>query len=46
MAVLWMFRKPSLCRHVHRELWRSVLLGHWFHSVLYANERYFWTLGL
>jgi DNA-binding NtrC family response regulator len=19
---------------------------HWFHSVLYANERYFWTLGL
>src|SRR4029450_714697 len=26
MAVLWMFRKPSLCRHVHRELLRSVLL--------------------
>jgi hypothetical protein len=22
------------------------LQGHWFHSVLYANERYFWTLGL
>jgi hypothetical protein len=26
MAVLWVFRTPSLCRHVHRELWRSVLL--------------------
>jgi hypothetical protein len=27
MAVLSMFRVPSLCRHVHRELLRSVLLG-------------------
>ena len=26
MAVLWTFREPSLCRHVHRELLRSVLL--------------------
>jgi len=25
MAVLYTFRAPSLCRHVHRELWRSVL---------------------
>ena len=22
----WTFRVPSLCRHVHRALWRSVLL--------------------
>ena len=26
MAVLSTFREPSLCRHVHRELLRSVLL--------------------
>ena len=26
MAVLYTFRAPSLCRHVHRELLRSVLL--------------------
>ena len=26
MAVLWTFHEPSLCRHVHRELLRSVLL--------------------
>ena len=26
MAVLYTFREPSLCRHVHRELLRSVLL--------------------
>src|SRR5262249_2386553 len=26
MAVLETFRAPSLCRHVHRELWRSVVL--------------------
>ena len=26
MAVWWTFRAPSLGRHVHRELWRSVLL--------------------
>ena len=26
MAVLSMFREPSLCRHVHRELLRSTLL--------------------
>src|SRR5262249_48373039 len=26
MAVLSTFREPSLCRPVHRELWRSVLL--------------------
>jgi hypothetical protein len=26
MAVLSPFREPSLCRHVHRELWRSVWL--------------------
>jgi hypothetical protein len=26
MAVLWTFRAPSLCRHVHPELLRSVLL--------------------
>jgi hypothetical protein len=26
MAVWWTFREPSLCRHVHRELLRSVLL--------------------
>src|SRR5262249_38987501 len=26
MAVLWTFRAPSLCRHVHHELLRSVLL--------------------
>src|SRR5712691_2677092 len=26
MAVLWTFRAPSLCRHMHRELSRSVLL--------------------
>lgn len=25
---------------------RGSHLRHWFHSVLYANERYFWTLGL
>ena len=27
MAVLSMFREPSLCRHVHRELLRSVVLA-------------------
>ena len=27
MAVLYTFREPSLCRHVHRELLRSVLLN-------------------
>ena len=27
MAVLSTFREPSLCRHVHRELLRSVLLN-------------------
>jgi len=26
MAVWWTFREPSLCRHVHRELLRSVWL--------------------
>ena len=26
MAVWWTLREPSLCRHVHRELLRSVLL--------------------
>ena len=26
MAVLETFRVPSLCRHVHRALWRSVVL--------------------
>ena len=26
MAVLWTFREPSLCRHVHRELLRSAWL--------------------
>jgi hypothetical protein len=26
MAVLWMFREPSLCRHVRRELLRNALL--------------------
>jgi len=26
MAVLETFRAPSLCRHVHRALWRSVVL--------------------
>ena len=26
MAVLWTFRAPSLCRHVHRELLRSAVL--------------------
>jgi hypothetical protein len=26
MAVLWTFREPSLCRHVHRELLRNALL--------------------
>jgi hypothetical protein len=26
MAVVWTFREPSLCRQVHRELLRSVLL--------------------
>src|SRR5712691_4519267 len=26
MAVLYTFREPSLCRHVHRELMRSALL--------------------
>src|SRR5882672_8746918 len=26
MAVWWTFREPSLCRHMHRELSRSVLL--------------------
>src|SRR6516164_1168660 len=26
MAVVWTFRAPSLCRHVHRELLRSAVL--------------------
>ena len=26
MAVLWTFREPSLCRYVHRELLRNVVL--------------------
>ena len=26
MAVLWTFREPSLCRHVHRELLRNAVL--------------------
>jgi hypothetical protein len=26
MAVFWTFRKPSLCRHVHREFMRNALL--------------------
>jgi hypothetical protein len=26
MAVLWMFREPSLCRHVRRELLRNAWL--------------------
>jgi hypothetical protein len=26
MAVLWTFRAPSLCRHVHRELMRNAVL--------------------
>jgi hypothetical protein len=26
MAVLWMFREPSLCRHVRRELLRNACL--------------------
>ena len=26
MAVLWTFREPSLCRHVHRELMRNAVL--------------------
>src|SRR5437879_4567323 len=26
MAVLWTFREPSLCRHVHRELKRNAAL--------------------
>ena len=30
MAVWFTCREPSLCRHVHRELLRSALLGHWF----------------
>ena len=27
MAVLWTFRAPSLCRHVHRELLRKAALN-------------------
>ena len=27
MAVLWTFREPSLCRHVHRELMRKAALN-------------------
>src|SRR5438093_11271269 len=27
MAVLWTFREPSLCRHVHRELLRNAVLN-------------------
>ena len=27
MAVLWMFREPSLCRHVRRELLRNTWLA-------------------
>jgi len=27
MAVLWTFREPSLCRHVHRELLRKAALN-------------------
>ena len=27
MAVLWTFREPSLCRHVHRELMRKAVLN-------------------
>src|SRR5438093_3012468 len=26
MAVLWTFREPSLCRHVHRDLMRNAVL--------------------
>jgi hypothetical protein len=26
MAVLWTFREPSLCRHVHREFMRNAVL--------------------
>jgi hypothetical protein len=28
------------------EMGALYLVWHWFHSVLYANEHYFWTLGL
>src|SRR5262249_21612752 len=35
MAVLSMFREPSLCRHVHRELLRSALLD--LAPIIYAT---------
>jgi hypothetical protein len=38
MAVLSTFREPSLCRHMHRALLRSVLLGHWFRLMSYAPD--------
>jgi hypothetical protein len=38
----------EFARQERREIgeFMEVQSWHWFHSVLYANERYFWRLGL